>query len=210
MVTAYLRANRAYLGWAIASALALTAAMLVVLYDVAHRFGVMGVEHILLGYDHLAFLVMLMIAVRTFKDLVLVITTFTLAHSITLTAATLGWVIASPVWVEPLIAFTILYVAVENLLTEQPRGRLLFAFGFGLIHGLGFASALAEGPLPRAQELIALFSFNLGVEVGQILFLSLTYPLWAWLRQQPYGPRARQAVALAVALLCVYWLWERL
>lgn len=209
MLTAGIRLNRASFGWGLAVALALTGTILVLLYDVARRFGVMGVGHILSGLDHLAFLVMLMVATRSFKDLVLVITTFTLAHSITLSAAALGWIVTSPAWIEPLIAVTILYVALENLVTGTPKARLLLTFGFGLVHGLGFASALTDGPLPRAQELLALFSFNLGVEAGQILFLSLTYPAWNRVQQQSFAPRARQLTALVVALLCLYWLWER-
>lgn len=170
----------------------------------------MGAGHILSGFDHLAFLVMLVVATRSFKDLIAVITMFTLGHSITLSAVTLNWVMAPPGWVEPLIALTILYVALENLFASEPRGRLLLAFGFGLIHGLGFANGLVAGPLSRPEPLLALFSFNLGIESGQILFLSLTYPAWMLLRQQRFALRARHAAALIVALLCAYWLWERL
>ena len=202
--------HRAYAG-ATLIALALVAGLVFVLISpVARRFGFMGTEHILLGFDHLTFLVMLMIVARQIKELVYVASVFTLAHSITITAATLGWVHASPAWVEPLIVVTILYVAVENAITAAPKARLLFTFGFGLVHGLGFASALAEGPLPKAEELIALFSFNLGVEVGQILFLIASYPLWRRLLQHTAEQRARRVVSGAVILLCFYWLWQRM
>ena len=190
---------------ALAAGFALTIAL-----PVARRFGSMGFEHILLGFDHLTFLVMLMIVARQLRELVYVATVFTLAHSITLTAATLEWVHASPVWVEPLIVATILYVAVENFVTTNPKARLLFTFGFGLIHGLGFASALAEGPLPKSEELMALFSFNIGVEIGQILFLAGSFALWQKLLRRAPEPPARRFVSSVVVLLCFYWLWQRL
>lgn len=176
---------------------------------VARRFGFMGTEHILLGFDHLTFLVMLMIVARQVRELIYVATVFTLAHSITITAATLGWVHFSPAWVEPLIVITILYVAVENTISATPRARLLFTFGFGLIHGLGFASALADGPLPKEEELIALFSFNLGVEIGQVLFLIVSYLVWRKILHRVAEQHARRIASGVVILLCFYWLWER-
>ena len=202
--------RRPYVGAAFI-ALALSAGLaLVLISPVARRFGLMGIEHILSGFDHLTFLVMLMIVARQVRELIFVVTAFTLAHSITLTAATLGWVHSSPAWVEPLIALTILYVAVENTVNAAPKARLPVTFGFGLIHGLGFAGALAEGPLPRAEELMALFSFNLGVEIGQILFLSVGFPLWRALLRFAPEPGARRIVSGLTIVLCGYWLWQRL
>lgn len=192
-------------------ALALAAGLALALATpVARRFGWMGTEHILSGIDHLTFLVMLMIVARQIKELVLVATAFTLAHSLTLTASTVGWISASPTWVEPLIVLTILYVAVENSVRAAPTARLPITFGFGLIHGLGFAGALADGPLPRAEELMALFSFNLGVEVGQILFLSVSFPLWRVLLRYTPESSARRTVCGLTMLLCGFWLWQRL
>lgn len=182
---------------------------LLALSPIARRFGLMGIEHILTGYDHLAFLVMLLIATHAVRDLFWVITSFTVAHSITLTAASLGWVVASAQWVEPLILATIVYVAVENLITARPRARLALTFAFGLIHGLGFASALSEGPLTPNDELVALLSFNLGVEVGQLAFLALAYPLWRGLER--VAPKTgRWTLALGVIGLCAYWAVVRL
>ena len=178
--------------------------------SVARRFGLMGAEHILSGFDHLTFLVMLMIVARQIKELIFIATAFTLAHSITLTAATLKWVQASPAWVEPLIVLTILYVAIENVINAAPKARLPVTFGFGLIHGLGFAGALAEGPLPRAEELIALFSFNLGVEFGQILFLAVSFLLWRALLKFAPEPGVRRIASGLTIMLCGYWLWQRL
>jgi hypothetical protein len=177
---------------------------------IARRFGLMGTEHILLGFDHLTFLVMLMIVARGVRELIFVATAFTLAHSITLTAATLEWVQASPAWVEPLIIMTIFYVAVENMVTATPKARLLYTFVFGLIHGLGFASALAEGPLPKSEELVALFSFNIGVEIGQILFLTASFILWRKMLRWIPELHARRFISSIVVLLCFYWLWQRM
>lgn len=182
---------------------------LLALTPIGHRFGLLGIEHILTGYDHLAFLTMLLIATHAVRDLFWVITSFTIAHSIALTAASLGWVVASAQWVEPLILATIVYVAVENLITARPRARLILTFAFGLIHGLGFASALSDGPLARNDGLVALLSFNLGVEVGQLAFLALAYPLWRGLAR--IAPKAgRWTLALGVIALCVYWFVTRL
>lgn len=190
---------------------ALAAGLALAFYSpVARRFGVMGTEHILSGFDHLVFLAMLMIVARRIKELIFVATAFTLAHSLTLSAAALGWINASPAWVEPLIVLTILYVAVENIVSATPKARLAVTFGFGLIHGLGFAGALAGGPLPRAEELTALFSFNLGVEIGQILFLAVSLPLWRALLKFAPEPGARRAAAGVTIVLCGYWLWQRL
>lgn len=183
-------------------------AALVATAPTAQRFGLMGLHHILTGYDHLAFLAMLLIAAAAFKDLFWVITAFTLAHSVTLSAASLGWIVVSAAWVEPLILATIVYVAVENVVTARPRARLPLTFGFGLLHGLGFASALSEGPLPPREELLALLSFNLGVETGQLVFLALAYPLWRLLARR--APTAsRRVLALVVIGLCVYWLFSK-
>lgn len=174
----------------------------------ARRFGAMGVEHILLGFDHLTFLAMLAVAVRRTKELIWLASAFTVAHSLTLSAAVLEWVQASPAWVEPAIVATILYLALENALASAPRARPGLTFGFGLVHGLGFAGALAQGPLPRAEELLALFSFNLGVEAGQALFLAVGYLLWRLGLRYCAPERARRIAGGAAILLCGYWLWR--
>lgn len=197
-------------GWTLLAVLLAAFALLVAFTDAGRRFGPMGAHHILTGYDHLAFLLMLLIGAHALKELVLVATTFTVAHTITLSAAALGFIDAPANWIEPLIVVTILYVALENLLTARPHARLLLTFGFGLIHGLGFAGALAEGPLPPNEELIALASFNLGVEVGQLAFLGVLYPLWRTARANRAEPYVRRIAAVAVLLMSLYWLWERL
>ncbi|HVV53028.1 MAG TPA: HupE/UreJ family protein, partial [Polyangia bacterium] len=111
------------------------------------------------------------------RGTVAVVSAFTVAHSITLAAQVLrpGWLTTR--WVEPAIAFSVAYVGFENLLPRLPRGRWLLVFGFGLVHGLGFASVLREIGLPRRGLLLSLFSFNLGVELGQLLVVALALPL---------------------------------
>lgn len=205
--------SRIKLNWAailIAALFAGGIAALLADSSVARRFGLMGAEHILLGFDHLAFVAMLLIGAAQFRSLLFVVTSFTVAHSITLSAAALGWIVPSAAWVEPVIILTILYVAIENLLTANPTARVGLTFAFGLIHGMGFAFALSEGPLPHNEEMIALLSFNLGVEAGQISFLALTYPLWRLAQARGYGPIVRRLTAGVVVLLGVMWLTQRI
>src|SRR5437588_1439210 len=128
----------------------------------------LGVEHILSGYDHLLFLVALLATARGLWSVVRIVTAFTLAHSVTLTLGALGIVSIPDRIIEPLIAATIVWVALENLLVAEPdRKRWIWSFGFGLVHGLGFASALTELGLNGTELVRALVGFNLGVEIGQ-------------------------------------------
>ena len=142
----------------------------------------LGVEHIFTGYDHLAFLFGLLI-VAGFQTLrgglryVLgVVTAFTVAHSLTLICAGLDWVRLPARFVEPAIALSIFYVAVENLMVNKPRHRWLLTFGFGLVHGFGFASVLREIGLPPRGLVLSLLSFNVGVELGQLSIVALVSP----------------------------------
>jgi hydrogenase/urease accessory protein HupE len=155
----------------------------------------LGVVHILTGYDHLSFLMALLLgaALRTrttersdaaaapprqaIWGTAKVISAFTVAHSITLIVQVLrpGWI--STRWVEPAIALSVAYVGFENLIPRPPRHRWLLVFGFGLVHGLGFASVLQEIGLPRRGLVLSLLSFNVGVELGQLLVLAVTFPL---------------------------------
>jgi hydrogenase/urease accessory protein HupE len=174
----------------------------------------LGIEHILTGYDHLLFLAGLLIACRRFSTMAGIITCFTLAHSITLALAALNVVSIPSRVVEPLIAASIVYVGIENLLRRgtEPKGRWALTFGFGLVHGFGFASALKEiGLGAGGSSLLApLFSFNLGVEVGQITVAALFLPILFRLRRSPdfvrYGLPAASSL---VVLLGGYWLLQR-
>jgi hydrogenase/urease accessory protein HupE len=161
----------------------------------------LGVEHILTGYDHLVFLLGLIIVGGSLRSLVGVVSAFTLAHSITLALAALGVLAPSPRFVEPAIALSIAYVGIENLFVKDASRRWRITFPFGLIHGFGFAGALREIALPRAQIPVALVSFNLGVELGQLAVLALALPLVLAARRAPrFGERGVRAVSSTIAL----------
>ncbi|HEY2406925.1 MAG TPA: HupE/UreJ family protein [Polyangiaceae bacterium] len=161
----------------------------------------LGVEHILTGADHLVFLLGLILVGGRFRSLVGVVSAFTLAHSITLALAALSVFAPSPRIVEPAIALSIAYVGVENLFVKDASKRWRITFPFGLIHGFGFAGALREIALPRAQLPIALVSFNLGVELGQLAVLSLVLPLTQLARGAPwFGSRGVKLSSVAIAL----------
>jgi hydrogenase/urease accessory protein HupE len=174
----------------------------------------LGVHHILIGYDHLLFLFGLIIACRRFATMAGIITCFTVAHSITLALAAFDVVTLSPRIVEPLIAASIVFVGVENLLLrgQEPKRRWLLTFAFGLVHGFGFAGALKEVGAGLAGRALAmpLFSFNLGVELGQIAVTAACLPLLLLLRKREkfelYGP---PLVSSFVTLAGGYWLLQR-
>jgi len=176
-------------------------------------FLVLGVKHIWTGYDHLLFLFGLLLVTRNFGAAVKIITCFTLAHSITLAVATLSLVPFSSRVVEPLIAVSIVYVGIENLIRgDDPKGRWLLAFAFGLIHGFGFASVLRELGVGASGSGIAvpLVSFNLGVEVGQIVVAGLALPvIWKLRTKQVFVRRWVPACSGLVALLGSYWFVQR-
>jgi hydrogenase/urease accessory protein HupE len=178
------------------------------------RFLLLGVEHIFTGYDHIAFLIGLLLLGGTLGELVKIVTAFTVAHSITLALAALD-VLAPPArLIEPLIAASILFVGTENLWALQRdaassalRHRWLITFAFGLIHGFGFASVLRQLALPRAALAASLVSFNLGVECGQVCIVVVALPLIRRLRHvRAFAPAASACVAALGAL----WLVTRL
>jgi hypothetical protein len=161
----------------------------VTLFDHVRDYLLLGVEHIFTGYDHIAFLFGLLVVAgfatlgRGLRYVLGVVTAFTVAHSVTLIASGLGWVRLPARFVEPAIALSIAYVAVENLVTPRPRFRWLLTFGFGLVHGFGFASVLREIGLPPRGLVLSLLSFNVGVELGQLAVVTLAAPaLWIFAR----------------------------
>jgi hydrogenase/urease accessory protein HupE len=154
----------------------LTAAPPPTLLHVVERYTGAGIEHIFLGYDHIAFLAAVVLWARRLWPVVKVVTAFTIAHSITLSLAALDIVRIPSAIIEPAIAASIVYVAAENFLSRDIDTRWRDTFGFGLIHGFGFASALQEFGLPRSALVPALASFNLGVEIGQIAIVLLVVP----------------------------------
>ncbi|MFO1326594.1 MAG: HupE/UreJ family protein [Rubrivivax sp.] len=174
-------------------------------------FIALGVQHILSGADHLLFLVALLVGTSGWRALALSATAFTLAHSLSLALAVLGTVSASPAWVEPAIAASIVWVALENL--WWPGGgwrRHALAFAFGLVHGLGFAGALTELQLQGVALVRALVGFNLGVELGQLAVIAALWPLLAWLGRRPQAKRWMRAASWAAAAAGVAWLVQRL
>ena len=176
------------------------------------QFLVLGVEHILTGYDHVVFLLALLLAGGAFWNTAKIITSFTVAHSITLALAALDVVRIPSSVVEPLIAVSIVYVGVENLLRSDLRWRWLLTFAFGLVHGFGFASVLRELGVGAAGVGVAvpLVSFNLGVELGQVSIMLLVLPLIWKLRSQPFFVvRCVPACSLLVTVVGGYWLLQR-
>jgi hydrogenase/urease accessory protein HupE len=173
----------------------------------------LGVKHILTGYDHLLFLFGLLVVARGFVSALNIITSFTMAHSITLAVATLNLVQIPSRIVEPLIAASIVFVGVENLLRgDIPKARRMVTFGFGLIHGFGFASALHEAGIGSRTGgiVLPLFSFNLGVELGQITVAAVALPIIWKLRENPmFIARWAPACSAAVVLLGSFWFVQR-
>jgi hypothetical protein len=171
----------------------------------------MGVEHIIGGIDHLLFLLALLALSRGVWPTLKIVTAFTVAHSITLSLAALGLVDMPARIVEPLIAASIVWVAVENLVAPGGVGRRwLIAAAFGLVHGLGFASALIELDLSRETLVRALIGFNVGVELGQLAFVAIVMPPLAWASRPGRLPRLPQILSAAVAVVGAVWLVERL
>lgn len=173
-------------------------------------FILMGAEHILGGPDHLLFLLALLALSRGLWSTVTIVTGFTLAHSISLSLATLGWVDVPSRIVEPLIAASIVWVAVENLLAPRNEfRRWLMAAFFGLVHGLGFANGLLELGLPRGSLVPALAGFNLGVELGQLLFVAIALPAIIWASRPGCLVRLPQVMSLGAAAGGMVWLLQR-
>jgi hydrogenase/urease accessory protein HupE len=190
-------------------------------FDVVRTYLVLGVEHILLGIDHLLFVLALLLIVNGIGRLVATVTAFTVAHSITLGAATLGLVHVPSAPVEAVIALSILFLASE--LARQNTARSsgtddltrrfpwLVAFAFGLLHGFGFAGALSEVGMPQDAVPLALLFFNVGVELGQLLFIAAVFG-FAWLVRRSAVPVPvvwPRAVAYGVGSVAAFWVIER-
>jgi hydrogenase/urease accessory protein HupE len=175
-------------------------------------FFLMGIEHILIGFDHLLFLFALLLLGGTWRSLLLVITSFTVAHSITLSIAALGIWQPSSRWVEAAIALSIVYVGVENIFFPQPRYRWLLTFALGLVHGFGFAGVLAEIGIPQESRALSLFFFNLGVEVGQIAVLLIVLPLLMLAHRKIAWFETRGVLigSLAVVAMGAFWFVQRI
>jgi hydrogenase/urease accessory protein HupE len=180
--------------------------------EIVRAYTLLGVEHILSGYDHLLFVIGLLFLVGFRRRLVWTISAFTLAHSLTLASAALGWITLRSAPVEATIALSIVLVAYEALNKEPTLSRRmpgLVAFGFGLVHGLGFAGVLQEIGLPQQHLLAALLSFNLGVEFGQLLIVAAAWLLVLLLRRQPWATRLRTPALYGIGSVAAYWTWAR-
>ncbi|MEO6263873.1 MAG: HupE/UreJ family protein [Luteimonas sp.] len=186
-----------------------------------------GIHHILIGYDHLAFLISLLLPAALVRvgrawrpapglraslwHVLGIVTAFTVAHSITLSLAALGWVTPASRWVEAAIAASVLLAALNNLWPVVTRRVWTVSFGFGLIHGFGFAGALSELGLPKGARLASLFGFNLGVEIGQLAVVALLLPGLYLLRHRAWYPKwMMPAASLLIAALASWWLFKRL
>lgn len=173
------------------------------------RFLLLGVEHIATGYDHILFLLALLLIGGGFRKLVGIVTAFTVAHSVTLALATLDIVTLPTRLVESAIALSIAWVAFENVVLDRSHGRWRITFAFGLVHGFGFASILRAMRLPARNLAASLVSFNLGVEAGQVVVVLLAYPLIVAVQRA----RQRRAIVVvvsgAILALALYWFIER-
>jgi hydrogenase/urease accessory protein HupE len=180
--------------------------------EIAGAYLALGVEHILSGIDHLMFVGALLLLVGFRRQLVWTISAFTLAHSLTLASAALGILTLRPPPVEACIALSIVLVCVEALhdrKTLAKRLPALVAFTFGLVHGLGFAGALADIGLPQKHLATALLTFNVGVELGQLAVIGAAWAAWLALRRFDWTALARQPALYAFGTIAAYWTWTR-
>ncbi len=186
-------------------------------WQVAWDYTLLGVDHILSGFDHLTFVLALLLIVSGWRRLLITVTSFTIAHSITLAAATLGllWVPGPPV--EAVIALSILFLASELLKVNRglpslaARNPWVVAFAFGLLHGFGFAGALGDIGLPQNEIALALLMFNVGVELGQLLFIGVILVIVLGLRRlhRDWPAWIMQAPAYGIGGIAAFWLIER-
>jgi hydrogenase/urease accessory protein HupE len=174
------------------------------------RFVLLGIEHIVTGYDHLAFLLALLLAGGSLRHNAKIITSFTVAHSLTLALATLGLITIAPSIVEPVIAASVMFVGLENLFRRRLAARWLVTFAFGLVHGLGFASVVRELGIGGSLGL-PLLSFNLGVELAQIAIAALVLPLiWKLERRPSFTLKHVPSLSLLITFAGLYWLFTRI
>lgn len=170
----------------------------------------LGIHHILTGYDHLLFLFALLLRKQSFKQYVSIITAFTLAHSITLTLAVLGYISLPSRIVESVIALSICYVALENIFRKEMRNRWIVTFLFGLIHGIGFSEILREMGLPKSHLAVDLISFNLGIEFIQLCLVLVLLPILIFIQKKSFFRPTIHVGSYAITALGGFWLIERL
>jgi HupE / UreJ protein len=170
----------------------------------------LGIEHILTGYDHLVFLLGLMLVGGRLRSLLVVITAFTLAHSITLGAAAFRLWTPSAAMIEPAIALSIAYIGIENWFVTDAARRWMITFPFGLVHGFGFAGALEDVGLSADQIPMALAAFNAGVEMGQLAVVGVALPAILWVRSRHrLGLAVVRVTSVAITVAGVWWFTVR-
>lgn len=188
-------------------------------WQVAKTFGILGVEHILFGWDHLLFVLGLLLLIRSWSILAITISTFTIAHSITLILSSLGHFVLPSAPVETVIALSVIFLGREYIMERRGQPSLtaqkpwLVALVFGLLHGFGFAGALSNIGLPQHALFTSLLSFNLGVEIGQLLFVIVLIMLY-WIFQQLVHKKYQMALQIIPGYLiggiASFWFLERL
>jgi hydrogenase/urease accessory protein HupE len=181
--------------------------------EIAQAYVVLGIQHILSGVDHLLFVVGLLFLVGFRRRLVGTISAFTLAHSLTLACSVLGWITLRPAPVEAVIAMSIVLVACEALRDRDTLARrlpALVSFLFGLVHGLGFAGALNSIGLPQSHLPVALLTFNIGVEIGQLMTVLVACALVRLPISQRRFERARTPALYVIGIVAAYWSWSRI
>ena len=176
----------------------------------AVEFTKLGIEHIFIGYDHIMFLIALIIIGGRLSNTVKIVTSFTVAHSITLVLAALEIVQLPGKWIEAGIAFSIAYVALENFWLKRSDLRWVVTFFFGLVHGFGFANVLRELGLPAKGLAVSLVTFNIGVEIGQICIVAILFPLILWVSTRAYQRTVVSIVSAVIFLFGIGWLVERI
>jgi len=181
--------------------------------EIARAYVVLGIEHILSGIDHLLFVIGLLFLVGFRRRLIGTISAFTLAHSLTLACSVLGWIALRPAAVEAVIAMSIVLVACEALRERETLARrmpALVSFLFGLVHGLGFAGALKNIGLPQSHLPLALLTFNIGVEIGQLMTVLAAYAVVRLPVSRRVLGRARTPALYAIGIVAAYWSWSRI
>lgn len=179
-------------------------------WQTAKSFLVLGIEHIFTGYDHIMFLFGLLLVGRDFGNLIRIVTSFTVAHSLTLALATLG-VVQPTAWVtEAGIALSIAYIGFENLFIKDIRHRWKITFLFGLVHGFGFANVLRGMNLPRSGLAASLFTFNMGVEIGQVAIVILMFPLLLYISRTQYRLTVTRIASAIILTFGLAWFYQRI
>ena len=178
-------------------------------WETLYSFGLHGIRHIFTGYDHMLFLIGLLLVAASFGSTVRIVTAFTISHSLALALAAFRVVSVPSRFVEAVIALSIMYVAAENVLSWFPIRRWMVSFSFGLVHGLAFAETLQVLHLPRTQLVTALFSFNVGIEIAQVLIVASAFPVLLAMAKASWRLRAIQGLSFVIFCCGTAWLIQR-